>query len=285
MPADDFLPGWAATPYQPLAGQVVFLAAQGGSALETLGWETGQCVGYQEEFVAGDPEAGAYVCYLLIAAPKLTIQPGGPLATASAEGAPGVVVATALREAPDVPTSFRALLKPPDPQPSPHLPASEHGTEKVTGSPLTPATPQLFKSVFADEAPTVFFGQPKLGRILTSLEKQGIAIWMDEDTERFLQQMGAEAMYWANGLASPGTLVLPRAPSRTQVVEELIHLGKARQRGWTEHGTPKGVVEEELATQAKLLSLARSKGWQDSEIAQLERAQQYWRDTLAQLDA
>lgn len=79
VPADDVLLDWAATPNKPLAGQVVFLAAQGGSALETLGWETGQCVGYQEEFVSGDQQAGAYVCHLTIAAPKLTIQPGGPL--------------------------------------------------------------------------------------------------------------------------------------------------------------------------------------------------------------
>lgn len=93
VPADDFLPGWAATPNQPLAGQVVFLAAQGGAALETLGWETGQCVGYQEEFVAGDQEAGAYVCHLTIAAPKLTLQPGGPLAY----GSPGMTEPTTIQ--------------------------------------------------------------------------------------------------------------------------------------------------------------------------------------------
>jgi hypothetical protein len=99
VPPDDFLPGWAATPNQPLAGQVVFFAAQGGSALETLGWETGQCVGYREEFAAGDQEAGAYVCHLTIAAPKLAIQPGGPLATASAEVTTGVLLETTLLKA------------------------------------------------------------------------------------------------------------------------------------------------------------------------------------------
>jgi hypothetical protein len=78
VPPDDVLLDWAATPNKPLAGQVVFLAAQGGSAVETLGWEAGQCVGYQEEFAAGDQGAGAYVCHLTIAAAKLTLQPGGP---------------------------------------------------------------------------------------------------------------------------------------------------------------------------------------------------------------
>lgn len=78
VPTDDTLLTWAATPFKPLAGQVVFLAAQGGSALETLSWEAGQCVGYQEEFASGDTTTGAYVCHLTIAAPNLTVQAGGP---------------------------------------------------------------------------------------------------------------------------------------------------------------------------------------------------------------
>lgn len=96
VPPDDFLPGWATTPNQPLAGQVVFFAAQGGSALETLGWEVGQCVGYQEEFAAGDQETGAYSCHLTVAASKLTIRPGGPLADSSLGGMePGTIQAYA----------------------------------------------------------------------------------------------------------------------------------------------------------------------------------------------
>ena len=71
---------WAATPYKPLAGLVVFRSAQGGTVLETLAWEEGQCVGYQEEFLSGSVTDGAYVCHLTIAAKKLTIQPGNPTA-------------------------------------------------------------------------------------------------------------------------------------------------------------------------------------------------------------
>jgi hypothetical protein len=96
VPADDFLVSWAATPNKPLAGQVVFVAAQGGMALETLAWEAGQCVGYREEFVAGDQAVGAYVCHLTIAAPQLTIQPGGVATYSSPEvaliGVPSLVI-------------------------------------------------------------------------------------------------------------------------------------------------------------------------------------------------
>jgi len=80
VPTDNQLLSWAATPFKPLAGQVAFFAAQGGSVLETLSWEAGQCVGYQEEFAAGDPATGAYVCHLTIAAPQLTVQSGSAAA-------------------------------------------------------------------------------------------------------------------------------------------------------------------------------------------------------------
>lgn len=80
VPDDDQLLDWAASPYKPLAGQLIFYDAKGGPALETLSWEEGQCVGYQEEFSSGDQQQGAYVCHLTIAARKLTLQPGGPAA-------------------------------------------------------------------------------------------------------------------------------------------------------------------------------------------------------------
>jgi hypothetical protein len=80
VPDDDQLLDWAATPYKLLAGQIIFYDAKGGPALETLSWEEGQCVGYQEEFVSGNQQQGAYVCHLTIAARKLTLQPGGPAA-------------------------------------------------------------------------------------------------------------------------------------------------------------------------------------------------------------
>ena len=80
VPDDDQLLAWAHTPYKPLAGRVIFYDAKGGPALETLAWEEGQCVSYQEEFASGDTTTGAYVCHLTIAALKLTMQPGGPAA-------------------------------------------------------------------------------------------------------------------------------------------------------------------------------------------------------------
>jgi hypothetical protein len=80
VPDDDLLLDWANTPYKPLAGQVLFYAVKAGQVLETLFWEAGQCVGYQEEFTQGSLDEGAYVCHLTITTPGLTVQPGGPAA-------------------------------------------------------------------------------------------------------------------------------------------------------------------------------------------------------------
>ena len=83
VPDDEVLLDWAATPYKPLAGRITFFDGKGGSALETLTWEAGECVGYQEVFASGDADAGAYGCHLTIAAPQLTMLPGGPAAYVS----------------------------------------------------------------------------------------------------------------------------------------------------------------------------------------------------------
>jgi hypothetical protein len=66
VPEDGVLLGWAATLSIPLGGRVVFFDGKGGPVLETLAWEAGGCVGYQEKFVAGS--VSAYVRHLTIVA-------------------------------------------------------------------------------------------------------------------------------------------------------------------------------------------------------------------------
>ncbi|RZJ93136.1 MAG: hypothetical protein EOO60_05750 [Hymenobacter sp.] len=103
VPDDDKLLDWAHTPYKPLVGQISFYDAKGGPVLETLAWEEGQCVGYQEEFTSGDQRQGAYVCHLTIATPKLTMHPGGPAAymapAAGEHGPPASAAATVVAAA------------------------------------------------------------------------------------------------------------------------------------------------------------------------------------------
>ena len=78
VPDDAVLLAWGTTAHKPLAGHVTFFETGGRTARETLAWEAGECVGYHETFAAGDGTAGAYVCQLVIAAPRLVLTPGGP---------------------------------------------------------------------------------------------------------------------------------------------------------------------------------------------------------------
>ncbi|WP_046242592.1 type VI secretion system tube protein TssD [Hymenobacter terrenus] len=81
VPDDTLLEGWAAAPHKPLPGYILFRAAN-GTVLETLAWEAGHCMGYREEFDDGhlDGSEGAYLAFVTISAPKLTLTPGAPAA-------------------------------------------------------------------------------------------------------------------------------------------------------------------------------------------------------------
>ncbi|GAB3635500.1 hypothetical protein GCM10027422_10900 [Hymenobacter arcticus] len=76
VPDDDQLLNWANTPHQELAGHVTFFA--GEQAQETVSFTAGMCVGYQETFVAGRGQDGAYQCALTITTTALVLTAGGP---------------------------------------------------------------------------------------------------------------------------------------------------------------------------------------------------------------
>ena len=100
VPDTDLLLDWAHTAHKPLGGHVTFFEPDQRTARETLSFAAGQCVSYDESFVAGDGTTGAYVCQLTITSDGLTLAPGGPatpfVAPAAREyAAPVVAVATA----------------------------------------------------------------------------------------------------------------------------------------------------------------------------------------------
>ena len=50
VPDGDALLAWAAAPFKPLAGQVVFFDLAAHVPHETIAFAAGQCVGYREDF-------------------------------------------------------------------------------------------------------------------------------------------------------------------------------------------------------------------------------------------
>jgi hypothetical protein len=111
VPDDDQLLNWANTPHQELAGHVTFFASE--QAQETVSFAAGQCVGYQETFVAGRDQDGAYQCALTITTTGLVLTAGGPsrafvAPTARDHGLPALassVVATAAGKASAAPAA------------------------------------------------------------------------------------------------------------------------------------------------------------------------------------
>ena len=105
VPEGDFLLAWAADPHRRHAASLVFKDAAGGAARETLVLKAAFCVRYQEEFVAGDTAAGAYVCHLELSDPDgFTMQAGGPAGAfvapmAREHGVPGVAAVAASTKA------------------------------------------------------------------------------------------------------------------------------------------------------------------------------------------
>lgn len=103
VPDGDVLPAWAADSQKRQATAIVFLDATGGQPLETLRLPAAYCVAYQEQFVSGDAQGGAYQCHLTLSDPSgWTIAPGGPVSAfvapaARTHGEP-VAAASGLRD-------------------------------------------------------------------------------------------------------------------------------------------------------------------------------------------
>jgi hypothetical protein len=110
VPSDDQLLDWANTIYKPLTGYVTFFEDDRKTPRETVSFAAGQCVSYHESFVAGDGQAGAYVCQLIITSAGLTLAPGGaPQAfvppAAGAHGTPSATLPCALEWMADPPAN------------------------------------------------------------------------------------------------------------------------------------------------------------------------------------
>ena len=71
VPAGDQLLDWANDPHKKLSGTVIFHQPDQPVAGETLRFEDGFCVAYEENFQAGAAPEGAYRCTLHVSAARL----------------------------------------------------------------------------------------------------------------------------------------------------------------------------------------------------------------------
>ena len=121
------------------------------------------------------------------------------------------------------------------------------------------------------------FDSQKLAKIRANLEREGVIFVTGEDGERLALALGGEAMYIPEP-GRPGVIVLGNNPSRSAVIEELIHLGQHRRLSWGDvsHLIPRLEVE----AQNKLLRIGKRMGWTAQEIKRIQRALKVWEAEL-----
>lgn len=140
----------------------------------------------------------------------------------------------------------------------------------------------MFKSTETSAGPR--FSPIKFKRIVKALERQGIPVLQGEEGERFARMMGAEAIYYPCEPGQSGFLAFGRDPTRTQVVEELLHLGQHRKLGFVALEEI-DIVYMELEAQDRLLRLGKRFGWSENELSQIGRARIRWQTRLQELES
>jgi hypothetical protein len=141
---------------------------------------------------------------------------------------------------------------------------------------LLKSHPRILESVEKGDKVEPFNSQ-KLAKIRANLEQEGITFVVGEEGERLSHALGAEAVYIPEP-GGPGIIVLSKNPSRSAVIEELIHLGQHRRSNW---GDVSYLIPRlEVEAQHKLLKIGQRKGWSLEEIERIQRALKIWEDEL-----
>jgi hypothetical protein len=125
------------------------------------------------------------------------------------------------------------------------------------------------------------FDPAKFARIQASLEKQGVTFITGDEGARLARAVGAEALYWPLEPGKPGVMVFGPNPTRTQVVEELLHFGQHKRLGFGEVGQSR-IVDLEIQAQDRLLQVGPRLGWTEAELAQIRQAREQWLRLKAQ---
>jgi hypothetical protein len=101
------------------------------------------------------------------------------------------------------------------------------------------------------------FDAEKLSKIQANCEQQGVTFVTGDEGARLARAFGGEAVYIPE-VGRPGIIAWGPDPSRTAVVEELMHLGQHRATGWADVSGQ--IVGMEMAAQRRLLEIGTRLG-------------------------
>lgn len=127
------------------------------------------------------------------------------------------------------------------------------------------------------------YPKDKFVKLLKAFDKLGIPYLIGEEGGRFARQMGAEAIYYPTEEGISGFFAFPDNPTRTQVIEELLHYGQHKKTGFASLEW-KDIVQFEIEAQKKLLVVGQALNWSKAELEQIERALAQWQKEWEKLN-
>lgn len=127
------------------------------------------------------------------------------------------------------------------------------------------------------------FPPDKFQKIVVALKKQGVDVEASDDIERFLTIMQAQAGYVPDEVGKAGYMLFPKHPTRTQVIEEIIHFVQHKRAGFMAL-TALEIAKMEVQAQQQLLNLGVLLGWTDNELKEIEQALKIWQNRVKELE-
>ncbi|MCP4550385.1 MAG: RHS repeat-associated core domain-containing protein, partial [bacterium] len=119
----------------------------------------------------------------------------------------------------------------------------------------------------------VAFDPIRLSRVRTNLERQGVTFITGEEGGRLARALGGEALYIPEA-GRPGIIAFGPNPSRTAVVEELIHFGQHRRLAFGD--VTSQIPRLEVQAQLRLLRTGQVLGWSEYELSRIGEALVFW---------
>ncbi|MGL5890629.1 MAG: hypothetical protein ACRC3B_12125, partial [Bacteroidia bacterium] len=116
----------------------------------------------------------------------------------------------------------------------------------------------------------------KLKAYFNELQSQGVQIMTGKNAEALLKKHNANALYLPGDTpGQPGMIVLREGAEKHHIIEEIFHLKQHEQEGFR-NVSVSDIIDMELEAHDQMLDYAKTKGWTQKEIDQLERNRASW---------
>jgi hypothetical protein len=128
----------------------------------------------------------------------------------------------------------------------------------------------------ADDSQSIPFDPIKLVELQSRLQAQRVKFIVGEAGAQLAASADAEALYLPGEEAGqPGTIVWGSNPSRTAVIEEVIHYGQHKALGFRKLSRS-DIIQLEIEAQSRLLQQGLRSKWTQREISDIQKAKAYW---------